>query len=93
MINSSGSNYRWYILALATLTSVFAVGMPRMCLPVLFKEISEDLNLSLVQIGIVWGMISMAGLLVTLIGGLLADRFHHIHQPQRQGMGVWRCLA
>jgi len=29
-------------------------------MPVLFKEISGDLNLDVVQIGIVWGMISLA---------------------------------
>ena len=44
-------------------------------MPALFKEISEDLDLSLVQIGTVWGMIPLAGMFVVLIGGLLGDRF------------------
>jgi len=44
-------------------------------MPVLFKEISEDLGLSLVQIGTVWGVVSLAGVFVGLIGGLLGDRF------------------
>jgi MFS family permease len=44
-------------------------------MPVLFKEISEDLGLSLVQIGTVWGIGSLAGVFVSLIGGLLGDRF------------------
>ena len=44
-------------------------------MPVLFKEIAEDLNLSLVQIGTVWGIVPLAGIFVVLIGGLLSDRF------------------
>jgi NNP family nitrate/nitrite transporter-like MFS transporter len=44
-------------------------------MPVLFKEISEDLGLNLVQVGTVWGMISLSGLLTCLIGGVLGDRF------------------
>lgn len=75
MAKSNGANYRWYILTLAALTHTFAVAMPMMSLPVLFEEISEDLNLSLVQIGMLWGMIPLAGLFVVLIGGLLGDRF------------------
>ncbi len=46
-----------------------------MGLPVLFKEISTDLNLSLVSIGTIWGMDPLAGIFVSLPGGLLADRF------------------
>ncbi len=75
MVKSSGSNYKWYILALAALTFTFCVAMPIMSMPALFKEISEDLDLSLVQIGTVWGMIPLAGMFVVLIGGLLGDRF------------------
>ncbi len=75
MVKSNGSNYKWYILTLATLTHTFAVAMPWMSLPVLFKEISKDLDLSLVQIGTVWGMIPLAGMFIVLIGGLLGDRF------------------
>jgi len=75
MLKSNRSNYRWYILTLAALTHTFVVAMPMMSMPVLFKEISEDLDLSLVQIGTVWSMIPLAGMFVVLIGGLLGDRF------------------
>lgn len=77
MVNSesSGSGYKWYVLTLATLTHTFAMAMPWMALPVLFKEISEDLGLSLVQLGMVWGMFPLAGMFVVLVGGLLGDRF------------------
>jgi MFS family permease len=68
-------SYRWYILALLTATGTFVAALPFSCMPVLFKEISKDLGLSLVQIGTVWGIASLAGVFVSLIGGLLSDRF------------------
>jgi NNP family nitrate/nitrite transporter-like MFS transporter len=42
---------------------------------VLFKEISDDLGLSLVEIGVVWGIPPLAGLFIVLLGGLLVDRY------------------
>jgi cyanate permease len=71
----SESNYRWYVLALAALTHTFAVAIPMMCLPVLFKEIAEDLGLSLVQIGVIWGIGALPGIFIALIGGAIGDRF------------------
>jgi MFS family permease len=50
-------------------------GLDRMCLPVLFKEISVDLDLSLVSIGTIWGMDPLAGMFISLPSGLIADRF------------------
>jgi len=44
-------------------------------MPALFKEISEDLNLNLVQIGTVWGVVYLAGIFLSPFGGLLSDRF------------------
>ncbi len=72
---STASSYRWYVLGLAALTHALVVGMPMMCMPVLFEEISEDLDLSLVQIGAVWGVVPLAGAFVVLIGGMMGDRF------------------
>jgi len=72
---TGGSNYRWYVLALSSLTFTFGFAMPTMSMPVLFKEISEDLGLDLVQIGWLWGVVPLAGFFVILIGGLLSDRF------------------
>jgi NNP family nitrate/nitrite transporter-like MFS transporter len=69
------SNYKWYMLTLAALTHTFVVAMPSMCIPVLFKEISEDLGLSLVQIGAVWGMGSLTGIFTGLVGGSVGDRY------------------
>jgi NNP family nitrate/nitrite transporter-like MFS transporter len=67
--------YRWYILTLAALTGTLAVAMPNMCLPVLFEEIAEDLGLSLVQIGLIWGIGALAGIPTGLVGGAIGDRF------------------
>jgi NNP family nitrate/nitrite transporter-like MFS transporter len=77
MVNSksSGSNYRWRMLTLAALTFTFAVAMPQICMSVLFKEISGDLGLSLVEVGVVWGIPPLAALFIVLLGGLLADRY------------------
>jgi MFS family permease len=69
------SNYRWLVLALATMTHTFGVAMPTMCMPVLFKEISDDLGLSLLQVGAVWGAASLTGLFTGLMAGTLGDRF------------------
>jgi NNP family nitrate/nitrite transporter-like MFS transporter len=69
------SNLRWYMLALLTATGTFVSAIPFSCMPVLFKEISEDLGLSLVQIGTIWGTASLAGVFVSLIAGVMSDRF------------------
>jgi MFS family permease len=72
---SNRSNYRWYILVLATLTNALPIAFQAQCMPVLFKEISEDMGLSLVQIGTVWGMVAFGGIFTSMIGGVLGDRF------------------
>jgi MFS family permease len=74
-IKNDTSRYKWYVLVLAALTHTFAVAMPTMCMPVLFEEISKDLELTLVQIGAVWGMSSLTGIFPSLIGGTLGDRY------------------
>ena len=67
--------YRWLILALVTASGTFVSSIPFSCMPVLFKEISDDLGLSLVQIGTIWGLGSLAGIFVGIISGVLSDRF------------------
>jgi MFS family permease len=68
-------SYKWLILAISTFTFTFVVAIPQMSLPVLFDEISRELNLSLVQVGWIWGIGSVLGILVGLIGGPVGDRF------------------
>jgi NNP family nitrate/nitrite transporter-like MFS transporter len=57
------------------LTYAIIAGASRLCMPVLFKEISEDLSLNVVAIGTIWGMDPLAGVFIGLPSGLLADRF------------------
>lgn len=74
-MTTSQSPYRWAILTLSALTNTLVVAIPSMCLPVLFKEISADLHLSLVQVGLVWGISALPGVFATLLGGAIGDRF------------------
>ncbi len=69
------SRYRWYMLLLSGATAALTVAMPTMAMPVLFAEIAEDLRLSLVQVGVIWGIGSFAGLFAGLAGGMIGDRF------------------
>jgi MFS family permease len=64
----------WNTLALVALTFALVIGVPTASVPVLFKEIAADLNLDVVQIGSVWGMISLGSIFVTPFGGILTDR-------------------
>ncbi|MFO7323081.1 MAG: MFS transporter [Chloroflexota bacterium] len=68
-------SYRWVILALCALTPLFVVTLPNMSLPPMFAVISDELNLTLVETGAIWGMGSFAGIFFSLIGGTLGDRF------------------
>ena len=75
MIKKQNPNYRWYILTLTMLTYAIIAGIARLCMPVLFKQIADDLHLSVTAVGAVWGMDPLAGVFIGLPAGLLADRF------------------
>ena len=74
-IANTSSSGRWKILALGMLTNALVVAAPGMAMPVLFDEISADLHLNLVQVGVVWGIGALPGLVAGLLGGALGDRF------------------
>jgi len=63
------------MLALLTLTGTLVAAVPFSCMPVLFQEMSRDLGLDLVQIGFIWGISSLAGIFVSILGGVLSDKF------------------
>jgi predicted MFS family arabinose efflux permease len=69
------NSYRWVMLALCALTPLSVVTLPGMSLPPMFATISQDLGLSLVEVGTVWGIGSFTGIFFALIGGTLGDRF------------------
>ena len=68
------NRYKWYILTLSILTNMFVVAIPAMGMSVLAKEIAQDLHLSLVQVGIVWGIGSLPAILVSLFSGAVGDK-------------------
>ncbi|MCB8924905.1 MAG: MFS transporter [Ardenticatenaceae bacterium] len=73
MINET-QNYKWYILILVVLTNMFIIAIPMMGMSVLAKEISDDLNLTLVQVGIIWGVSALPGIITSLLGGAIGDK-------------------
>ncbi|HEY95805.1 MAG TPA: MFS transporter [Dehalococcoidia bacterium] len=75
MKDNTQSNYRWYMLALLAITGTLVTAMPFSCMPVLFPEIADELGLNLVELGTIWGMGNLAGIFVSLIGGIIGDRF------------------
>lgn len=66
---------RAWMMALMVLTGTFVAAIPMSVMPALFKEIADDLGLSLVQVGTIWGFGSFAGIFVSILAGVLADRF------------------
>ena len=73
--NQRPESYKWLILTLSTFTFTFVVAIPQMSMPVLFAEISQDLGLSLVQVGWIWGIGSVMGIVVGIVGGSIGDRY------------------
>ena len=67
--------YKWYILTLVILTNMLVVAVPSMGISVLSKEISQDLALDLVQLGLIWGVGSLPMIVTSLLGGVAGDRF------------------
>jgi MFS family permease len=69
------NKYQWPILALVVLTNMFTVAIPMMGMAVLAEEISTDLRLNVVQVGIVWGVGALPGIITSLVGGAIGDKF------------------
>ncbi|RPI93741.1 MAG: MFS transporter [Chloroflexi bacterium] len=67
-------NYKWYILILVILTDMFVIAIPLMGMSVMAREISDNLGLDLVQVGIIWGVGSLPGIFTSLLGGMIGDK-------------------
>jgi CP family cyanate transporter-like MFS transporter len=63
----------WSALILTALSLSFLVSMPTAGVSVLFKEIAGDLNLDVIQIGSVWGIVSLGSIFITPLGGIVSD--------------------
>jgi MFS transporter, ACS family, D-galactonate transporter len=68
-------NYKWFVLILNALTGAFVLAAPGMSISVLFNEISGDLHLSLLQVGMIWSFGSLPAIITSLMSGALTDRF------------------
>ncbi|MRS04627.1 MFS transporter, partial [bacterium] len=68
------NSYKWYILALVVFTNLFVIAIPTMGISVLSKEISDDFQLNLVQLGILWGVGALPAIVTSLLGGMIGDR-------------------
>jgi len=71
----SNNSYKWFILALVVFTNLFLTAIPTMGISVMSKEISDDLQLNLVQVGVMWGAVSLPGIVASLLGGMVCDKF------------------
>lgn len=69
------SSYRWVILVMVTLSGFIVMGFPTTGLSALFSEIADSLDLDLIQIGIIWGVGSVMGIVTALLGGAFIDYF------------------
>ncbi len=75
MADYGSSGKRWYVVGLGAIINLVVFAMATACMPVLFSDIAEELGLSIVQVGTVWGVSSVAGIFSILAAGSLADRF------------------
>ncbi len=73
-MNQIHPRYKWYLLTLAVLTNMLIAAIPAMAMSVMSKEISLDLHLSLTQVGIVWGIGALPGIVTGLLAGAIGDR-------------------
>jgi MFS family permease len=72
-MSERNNSSKWYILTLVVFTNLFVIAIPSMGVSVLSKEISDDLRLNLVQLGIMWGVGALPGIVTSLLGGMIGD--------------------
>ncbi|MFC2035883.1 MFS transporter [Chloroflexota bacterium] len=75
MISKPRIPSKWFVLVIATLILVGAVGIPFTAMPVLFGIVTQELRLTLAQIGMIWGILPLGAAFSAIPGGLLGDRF------------------
>ena len=73
-MKENNSSYKWYILLLVVLTDMFVIAIPQMGISVLAREIADDLGLTLVQVGVIWGAGALLGIFSGLLGGMIGDK-------------------
>ena len=78
-VKSGSPRYRWWMLFQGSLVEGFVAGAAWTIMPVLFQEIAQPrdvgLGLTLVQLGVIWGMMPLALALLSIPAGIVADRY------------------
>jgi cyanate permease len=69
---SEASNSTWYVLGMAFLMNFF-IGAELATMPILFREISDNLNLDIVQLGTLWSVALIGRGILALPGGVVGD--------------------
>lgn len=80
------STMKWLVLATVILSNMLIMAIPAMGMSVMAKEISQDLKLSLVQVGMVWGVGSLPSIVTGIFGGAFGDKLG----PKK--ILIWGCL-
>ena len=66
---------KWFVVLMANVVFIGAVGMPFTAMPVLFSSVTRELQLTLAHVGMIWGALPLGVALFSILGGLLGDRF------------------
>jgi len=74
-VETRDTRYKWWVLSMVASTTFFTMGLSWMCMPVLFREISEKTGWAMPDMIASWGMIPLAVMLFNLPAGLVGDRF------------------
>ncbi len=75
MVKEKHAPNKWSVLILNTAVFIGIVGIPFTAMPVLFSSITNELDLTLLQIGVIWGCFSFGMTFGSFLGGLAGDRF------------------
>jgi MFS family permease len=70
-----GKNYKYFILALGCLSAMILMAIPNTSLSILMPDISDELNLTIVQVGVIWGIGALPSLASGLFAGPLGDKY------------------
>ncbi len=66
---------KWFILIFGCLTNALVVAVPGISLSVLLPAITEELNLTLPQAGLAWGIASLPTIVSFILAGMVIDRY------------------
>jgi len=69
------SAYKWVVFAVTFITMGIVMGANWMVMPVLFTQMSETTGIALSTFQTIWALIPLAGILICLPAGILADKF------------------